>query len=211
MSRRGAKPSFVPKITAIEGLKFLGWSESDPTKIKDGTLPTLVDPLTFSITDDKTFYAIYEAVPAGHAHYVIGFPDGTFGPDHPITRGQVATIIARACLEDFAEGSDYGNPGNYNDVEEHWANSAIAFCSLKGVFTGYEDGTFRPDRYISRQELAAVVARLAGVQPNEGLNFVDSGDVANWALNGVYTNVANGWVNGYEDNTFRPLNDITRA
>ena len=96
-------------------------------------------------------------------------------------------------------------------MEEHWANSAIAFCSLKGVFTGYEDGTFRPDRYISRQELAAVVARLAGVQPNEGLNFVDSGDVANWALNGVYTNVANGWVNGYEDNTFRPLNDITRA
>ena len=40
---------------------------------------------------------------------------------------------------------------------------------------------------------------------------MDSGDVANWALNGVYTNVANGWVNGYEDNTFRPLNDITRA
>ena len=209
MSRRGAKPSFTPKITPLAGLRFLGWSETDPSKITDGKLPTLVDPLTFSINEDKIFYAVYEWI--GHSHYVIGFPDGTFGPDNSITRGQVATIIARACLDGFVEGSDYGNPGNYNDVDSHWAASAIAYCSLRGVFAGYEDGTFRPDRNISRQELATVVARLAGVQANQGLTFSDSGDVANWALNGVYTNVANGWVNGYEDNTFRPLQNITRA
>ena len=211
MSRKGAKPSFVPKITAMPGLRFLGWSEVDPATLKDGKLPTLVDPLTFSIDEDKIFYAVYERLEVGHTHYVIGFPDGTFGPDNPITRGQVATIIARSCLEDFVEGNNYGNPGSYTDVGTHWASSAIDYCSMKGVFTGYEDGTFRPDRYITRQELATVVARLAGVVVNEGLPFTDAEDISSWALNGVYTNYANKWVNGYEDGSFKPLNNITRA
>ncbi len=211
MTRKGGKPSFVPKVTPVSGLRFLGWSEVDPATLKDGKLPTLVDPLTFSIHEDKVFYAVYERVEVGHTHYVIGFPDGTFGPDNPITRGQVATIIARSCLEDFVEGGNYGNPGDYTDVEKHWANSAIAYCSMKGVFTGYEDGTFRPDRYITRQELATVVARLAGVVVNEGLPFSDSEDISAWALNGIYTNYVNGWVNGYTDGTFKPLNNITRA
>lgn len=208
---KGGKPSFVPKITPMPGLKFLGWAEEDPTTLKEGKLPTLVDPLTFTIDEDKIFYAVYERVDIGHSHYVIGFPDGTFGPDSSITRGQVATIIARSCLEDFVEGGSYGNPGNYTDVDSHWANSAIAYCSMKGVFTGYEDGTFRPDRYISRQELATVVARLAGVEINEGLPFSDAEDISSWALNGIYTNYVNGWVNGYTDGTFKPLNNITRA
>ena len=201
------------EVEGISGLKFIGWSETDPATLKDGKLPTLVDPTTFKITDDKTFYAVYEklAQDFDHTHYVIGFPDGTFGPDHQITRGQVATIIARSCLENFIEGGSYGNPGNYTDVESHWAFSAISYCSMNGVFTGYGDGTFRPDQYITRQELATVVARLAGVQVSQGLPFSDSADIAAWAVNGVYTNYANGWVNGYTDGTFKPLNDITRA
>ena len=212
MSRKGAKPSFVPQITPIEGLKFLGWSETDPTTIKDGKLPTLVDPLTFTINDDKTFYAIYAREGYDHNHYVIGFPDGTFGPDLPITRAQVATIIARSCLGGFVEGYDYGNPGGYTDVpSKHWASSAIAFCTKSGTFNGYNDGTFQPDKNISRQELATVVARLAGVQTNQGLPFVDSADVSGWALGGVYTAYANGWIVGYKDGTFLPKNDITRA
>ena len=211
--QKNKNPKAVPKVDGIEGLKFVGWSETDPATLKDGKLPTLVDPTTFKITDDKTFYAVYEklAQDFDHTHYVIGFPDGTFGPDHQITRGQVATIIARSCLENFIEGGSYGNPGNYTDVESHWAFSAISYCSMNGVFTGYGDGTFRPDQYITRQELATVVARLAGVQVSQGLPFSDSADIAAWAVNGVYTNYANGWVNGYTDGTFKPLNDISRA
>ena len=210
---KNRSPKAVPKVEGISGLKFIGWSETDPSTIKDGKLPTLVDPTTFKITDDKTFYAVYEKVAQAfdHSHYVIGFPNGTFGPDSQITRGQVATIIARACMENFMEGGAYGNPGNYTDVESHWAYSAISYCSMNGVFTGYGDGTFRPDQYITRQELATVVARLAGVQVNQGLPFTDNDDIAAWAVNGVYTNYANGWVRGYTDGTFKPLNDITRA
>ena len=210
--RKNSKPTKVPKVKAITGLKFLGWSEVDPGTLPAGKLPTLVDPTTFKITADKWFYAVYEQGPeVDHLHYVIGFPNGTFGPDAKITRAEVATIIARSCLEGFVEGANYGNPGNYSDVTAHWAFSAIAFCAREGVFKGYEDGTFRPDRYITRQELATVVARLAGIQTSQGVPFNDRNQIASWAMNGVYTAYANGWIKGYEDGTFQPERDISRA
>ena len=58
--QKNKNPKAVPKVDGIEGLKFVGWSETDPATLKDGKLPTLVDPTTFKITDDKTFYAVYE-------------------------------------------------------------------------------------------------------------------------------------------------------
>lgn len=208
--KKNNKPKNVPVVKAISGLVFKGWSEVDPSTLPEGKLPTLVDPTTFKITKDKTFYAVYERG-VDHKHYVIGFPNGTFGPDAKITRAEVATIIARSCLEGFVEGANYGNPGGYTDVSHHWAFSAIAFCAKAGVFTGYEDATFRPDRYITRQELATVVARLAGIQTSKGVPFHDKDDIASWAQNGVYTAYANGWIKGYEDGTFLPERDVNRA
>ena len=201
-------PQSVPTVTALNGYTFLGWSLDNPAKVAE---PKLVDPKTVKITEDTTFYAVYKAPAYDHSHYVIGFPDGTFGPDSNITRGQVATIIARACLDDFREGANYGNPGGYSDVDKHWASSAIAYCSINNVFNGYEDGTFRPDDAISRQELATAVARLGEIQPSAGMPFTDSADVAAWAQDTVYTAYANGWIQGYEDGTFLPENDIKRS
>ena len=208
-------PAHVPTIKPLDGYKFLGWSETDPAKLKDGKTPVLVDPTTVKITKETTFYAVYETASGehtaiDHSHYVIGYPNGTFGPSDDITRGSVATIIARACLEGFVEGSDYGNPGNYSDVANDWAYSAISFCTINGVFKGYDDGTFRPGQPITRQEFATVIARLAGIQSNQGMPFSDAGDIASWAVDGVYTTYANGWVNGYTDGTFKPLSNIHR-
>lgn len=210
--KKNKYPANVPSVTGISGYKFLGWSETNPSKTSGK--PKLVDPTTFKITGDKTFYAVYETeeghTAVDHSHYVIGYPNGTFGPTDDITRGSVATIIARACLEGFVEGSDYGNPGNYSDVANDWAYSAISFCTINGVFKGYDDGTFRPGQPITRQEFATVIARLAGIQSNQGMPFSDAGDIASWAVDGVYTTYANGWVNGYTDGTFKPLSNIHR-
>ena len=219
--KQNGKPSKVPKVEGLtikdkdgseKTYTFIGWSETDPAKTT-GT-PVLVDPTTFKITKDKTFYAVYEIqghTAIDHSHYVIGFPNGTFGPGADITRAEVATIIARACLDGFIEGANYGNPGGYTDVERHWAYSAISYCTINSVFTGYTDDTFRPNQPITRQELATVVARLAGLVENQGMPFTDASQVSKWALDGVYTAYANGWINGYKDGSFKPLQNITRA
>jgi len=208
----GKTPDSVPAVTALGALKFLGWSLTDPAKLKEGEKAELVDPTTVKIRDDTTFYAVYGADHAliDHVHYVIGYPDGRFAPEDDITRGSVATIIARSCLEGFVEGGSYGNPGGYTDVESNWAYSAISYCTLKGVFKGYGDGTFRPDQPITRQELATVVARIRGEQPNTGMPFSDADEIAEWAKDGIYTAYVNGWVDGYTDGTFKPWNNIRR-
>ncbi|MDE6108107.1 MAG: S-layer homology domain-containing protein, partial [Oscillospiraceae bacterium] len=212
MASVGSRPTFTPKVVGLNGYAFKGWSETDPAKLKEGQEPELVDPLKISITDDKIYYAYYVLVTTEHKYFVIGYPDGTFRPDAPITRAEVATIIARSCLDGFVEGSDYGNPGGYSDIgTKRWYTSAISYCSMAGVFNGYPDGTFRPNDYITRQELALVVGRLAGLRVNMGLPFDDADTVNKWARDGVYTCYILGYVDGYTDGTFRPKNNITRA
>ena len=206
------KPAAPPTVTALEGYVFKGWSLTNPATLKEGEKAELVDPKTVTVKGEAmTFYAVLqEYVRPFHQHYVIGYPNGTFGPADDINRASVATIIARAVLPGFVEGADYGNPGGYSDVEGHWAESAIAYCSKFGVFEGMPDGTFQPDRPITRQELAVAVARLDGIMEPGDMSFTDIDEAGDWAMGGIYTAYTKGWVNGYPDGSFKPLNNIRR-
>ena len=205
-----SRPSKVPTVTALDGYVFRGWSLTNPATLKKGEKIELVDPKTVTAKGETmTFYAVIIERPY-HEHYVIGYPNGNFGPADNIDRASVATIIARAILPDFKEGSNYGNPGGYTDVAGHWAESAIAYCSKYGVFEGYTDGTFKPNQPITRQEFALVIARLDGVMTPGEMDFTDIDEAGSWALGGIYTAYKKGWVNGYTDGSFKPLNNIRR-
>jgi uncharacterized repeat protein (TIGR02543 family) len=205
----GGKPAKVPAVTANKGYTFKGWSQSDPSKTEE---PKLVDPKTVTIKADTTFYAVYDGPVTGeHEHYIKGYDTGIFGPADDITRSQVAAIIARACLDGFHEDTDYGN-GGYTDVaNDHWARSAIAFVTEAGVFEGDGEGHFDPDRPITRQEFALVFARMAGLLEVGETPFSDAATTADWAMAGVYTAYAKGWLDGYNDGTFKPWNNIMRS
>lgn len=206
----------VPEVITLNNVTFLGWSTTDPAKVKEGEEIKLVDPAKVKIEGDTTFYAVYEkSTPTGgdHEHYMKGYPNGDFGPADNITRGEVAAIIARACLSGFHEDKDYGN-GGYGDIDgTHWATSAIAYTTMAGVYQGYDDGNFYPDKPITRQEFALVFARMVGLQSAEGkeIPFSDIGDAGFWAVDGIYTAYTLDWVNGYTDGTFKPLNNIARS
>lgn len=218
---RYAYPSFTPNVTIVDQYKdrakFVGWSLEKPDH---ALVVNLVDPLTTQIINDTVFYAVYEIDEYDyHEHYMIGYPNGEFRPEGKITRAEVATIIARAVLPDFIEFNDYGD-GGYSDVAGHWAQSGIAFCSNAGVFVGYEDGTFRPNKPITREEYALVIARIQGLTGCDDrfvMPFKDVDKVSGWALDGVYTCYDEGWIDGYEDEnelgtyTFAPQRDIGRA
>lgn len=85
---------------------------------------------------------------------------------------------------------------------------------------GYEDGTFRPNKPITREEYALVIARIQGLTGCDDrfvMPFKDVEKVSGWALDGVYTCYDEGWIDGYEDEnelgtyTFAPQRDIGRA
>ncbi|WP_260846469.1 S-layer homology domain-containing protein [Paenibacillus polymyxa] len=86
---------------------------------------------------------------------VNGYKDGSFRPDGEITRAEFSAIISR--IFDISGGNQ---PVALNDIGDHWAQDAITKLTAAGVLNGYEDGTFKPDQTIVRQEMAVILARI---------------------------------------------------
>lgn len=93
------------------------------------------------------------------AGVIKGRPDGTFGPNDPITRGEFCTMIGRfyAVLQT--------NALDFSDIRGHWAEEMIRSVSAHRIVEGYADGTFRPDISITRAEVVAIVNRVLNRQP----------------------------------------------
>ena len=143
-----------------------------------------------------------------HFNYVIGYTDGTIRPNNDISRAEVATIFFRL-LTDEARTQYTTTAGNFTDVKAGmWCNRAIATLTNMGIIKGYTDGTFRPNADITRAELATIIARFAKLDVNTK-TFSDIN--GHWAQKSIELAAGNGWINGYEDGTFRPNNNITRA
>ncbi|TBL78239.1 S-layer homology domain-containing protein [Paenibacillus thalictri] len=87
---------------------------------------------------------------------VDGYPDHTFKPNNPITRAEIAVLLARSELLS-AGAADRG----FQDIPHgYWAEKAIFAVQQAKLFDGYEDGSFRPDNKMTRGEAAAVIKRL---------------------------------------------------
>jgi fimbrial isopeptide formation D2 family protein len=142
-----------------------------------------------------------------HVWYVRGFPDGSFRPGQSITRAEVSIILWRL-LDSGAKYAERTN--NFSDVDAGWYARAVSYLASRGIVTGYEDGTFRPNAPITRAELTAIISRFFEFIEFGENSFTDVSD-NHWALayiNNAYSRV---WVNGYEDGTFRPNDATTRA
>ena len=89
-----------------------------------------------------------------------GYEDGTFKPNGNITRAEFATITAR-----FFEAT-YDGENLFPDIEGHWAQDYINAAANAGIVNGYEDGTFRPQQYITRAEAVTMVNRTIERHPD---------------------------------------------
>jgi len=93
---------------------------------------------------------------------------------------------------------------------KHWASEYIEAATKKGLFTGYGDGSFKPDEAITRAELSVVISRyleLRDVEPME-LHFKDINN--NWAVNAIEEIYRNKIIIGYPDGNFRPNSKMIR-
>lgn len=148
-----------------------------------------------------------------HAAFIGGYEDGTVRPNSKISRAEVATIIYRL-LTESSRSFYYTSVNAFTDVPSfEWFNEQISTLARASVLTGYEDNTFRPNNNISRAELATILTRLTVLVPTESAgtakNFYDT--IGHWAAASIRTAAANGWITGYEDGSFRPDQEVTRA
>ena len=90
---------------------------------------------------------------------ITGYPDGTFRPNAAITRAEFAAIAAR-----FDSNGDK-TTAKFSDIATHWAKDEISIAYNNGWITGYPDGTFGPQRDITRAETMTLVNRVLNRQP----------------------------------------------
>ena len=144
-----------------------------------------------------------------HYSYIKGYTDGMIHPNTPVTRAQVATILFRLLEEDLRE-KYLTETNTFRDVNaDHWANTAVSTMAKMGVFRGRTLTRFDPDAPITRGEFAAVCARLDKTQVQVTNSFTDLNGY--WAKQEILRAAALGWVQGYEDGSYRPNARITRA
>lgn len=142
-----------------------------------------------------------------HVAYLTGYADGTVHPNANITREEVATMFYR--LMTTQSHAKYDTSSNsFTDVKStRWSNTAISTLSNAGIINGYADGSFKPGNYITRAEMANIVAKFSSLQG--GISFTDTSN--HWAAESIRVAAQEGWVTGYKDGSFKPNQNITRA
>lgn len=111
---------------------------------------------------------------------ICGYPDGTFRPDAPITRAEL-TKIAASFFSDPRVAATYD--GRFSDVHgAEWYISYLMTALEEGLIEGYPDGSFRPNRPITRAETCTIVNRTLGRKPEKD-HLLPESDMINWPDN----------------------------
>ncbi len=173
------------------------------------TDPTDTKP-TISFNDISEHWAeagINQAVSSG---IISGYPDGSFKPNHTVTRAEFAVMLMNT-VKPEGEGAaltftDTGKIGA-------WAQKAVAQAVQAGIITGYEDNTFRADAEITRAEMAVMVANALSLkaETNGASGFADDKEIAAWAKGAVAAIKRVGLIEGKDFNRFEPNAKTLRA
>lgn len=136
----------------------------------------------------------------------------TFEPNTTLSRAMVAQILYNLEGQPTVTGES-----TFTDSNTHWAAKAIAWAQKTGVVNGYEDNTFRPNRAVTREELAQMLYNYAKVKgydltaSGDLIAFPDVSKVSDWAETAMSWANGNQLINGFEDDTLRPGGNSTRA
>ena len=159
------------------------------------------------VNPDDWFYGnVMDAAANG---YVSGMGDGTFNPKGATTRAQFASMIAKAMGYDDSLAGET----RFKDVPaDQWYAGAITYCFDNDIISGYDDGTFQPEKTITRQEAASILKNAFNLTGNSGEKFPDDSAIAGWAKENVYAVKHSGLMKGDADTgNFRPTSTIIRA
>ncbi|WP_338130477.1 S-layer homology domain-containing protein [Cohnella ginsengisoli] len=101
---------------------------------------------------------------------------------------------------------------DFADIAGHWAQASIVEAEKKGIITGYPDGSFRPDRTVTRAEFAVMLVKALKLQKEaSNLSFKDADRIGQWARTAVAQAVSMGLIQGDGSDNFRPDAPLTRS
>ncbi len=143
--------------------------------------------------------------------YMQGFSSNQFCPDLRLTRAQMVQVLYNMA-GDHTAGN---NPSRFGDVMPNaWYYNAVTWGASQGIVKGYEDGLFRPENPIKRQDVVLMLYRYLGepeVSGNRLAQVPDGSRVTPYAAQAMEWALERGLVKGYTDGTVKPQAGITRA
>ena len=162
----------------------------------DGGEPPPVDDIKITLFSDE------------HIWYIRGYEDNTIRPNGALTRAEAAMVFFRLMEPKLKEFRPYPV---FNDVSgEEWYGLAVDMLAHYDIFGGYADGSFRPNRPITRRELAALVSRFEHLTATDENPYSDL-DPNDWAYSYILSATRKGWFAGDSNGRFRPDDVLTRA
>ena len=140
-----------------------------------------------------------------------GVGDFAYEPDGGLNRAMFVTMLARAVGESLPDSA-----AGFSDVKGgQWYTAAMSWALRKNLIRGYEDGSYRPEALITREEMCVILDRLMqqrGETLHTGkLSFADTASISVWARDSVARMTALGLIRGAENNRFFPQRTTTRA
>ncbi|MNI57221.1 Endo-1,4-beta-xylanase A precursor [compost metagenome] len=149
-------------------------------------------------------------------HLVDGMDEHHFSPDSPVTRAQVTKLLTNLLHQEGRLPEQNGRVHSFRDVSDSaWYAEAVRDAAAFGLVEG-EDGRFRPDAPITREELAVIIQRILKAEttpaPTSLLSkFADNQDTASWGAEAMSLMVQEGIMNGITDTMLMPKGTTTRA
>lgn len=141
---------------------------------------------------------------------VSGYPDGSFRPDHPVTRAEFTVMLIGSL---GLAGTDAAYTFKDREAIGTWARRSVDVAVEAGIINGYEDGTFRPNVYITRAQMAVMVAKALQItgETTATTHFADDDVIPQWAKSAVKAVHERGIIQGRGHNKFVPNVTATRA
>lgn len=138
-----------------------------------------------------------------------GYEDGSFKPSKTVTRAEWSKIMVDAAGVQVSDDNVY-----FTDMANHWANKYVN--AARNYLTGYTDGSYRPNQAATREDVTVAMVRLKGYDLSEVdysnlSKFTDVDSISNSAKGYVSVAIQNNLISGFEDNTFRGQDTLTRA
>ena len=172
-------------------------------------------PQFTDVAEDAWYHDyVYDLVYRG---VVNGMTATTYEPEGKLTRAQFVKLLA-CSLADAETLKTYEGKHPFKDSEGHWAEAYIAWAKDKGIVEGVSATKFDPEAPITREQMATIFGRYAlkqGIElpksDNAAGSFPDADKISEYAREFVELMRIAGILNGYEDGTFRPQGNATRA
>lgn len=210
--------SYYTKSNTIQAVSKANQPDNEPATVKATASDSVIQNAARYVFKDvpANYWAADSISYMTRQQLISGYSDNTFRPEKPLTREEAASLFSKL----IGDQPSVLLSSTFNDItSDRWSAAAIESVARKNIISGYGDNTYRPEKYMSRQEFAVVadnyIHYLGYITDDptvlDGIHFSDQKFIASWAQDAVRELAVLGFISYNPHDLFNPEKYVTRA